>query len=76
MGYLEQEPQLDEKLTVRQIVEQGMQSTLDLLAEFERINEKLAEPMDDAAMTKLLEKQGAVQEKLDAAGGVGSGFAA
>ncbi len=68
VGFLPQEPQLDEKLTVRQIVEQGMQSTLDLLAEFERINEKLAEPMDDAEMTKLLEKQGAVQEKLDAVG--------
>lgn len=66
IGYLEQEPKLDETLTVRKNVEQGMQGTLDLLAEFERINEKLAEPMSDEEMTKLLEKQGDVQEKLDA----------
>jgi len=67
VGFLEQEPVLDEGLTVRQIVEQGLQSTIDLLKEFERINEKLAEPMSDEQMNKLLEKQGAVQEKLDAA---------
>jgi energy-dependent translational throttle protein EttA len=68
IGYLEQEPQLEETATVRQIVEQGMQATLDLLKEFEQINEKLAEPMTDEQMTKLLDKQGHVQEKLDAAG--------
>src|SRR3984957_7459571 len=68
IGYLEQEPQLDDTKTVRQIVEQGAAETLDLLKEFERINEKFAEPMDDAAMTKLLEKQGHIQEKLDALG--------
>ena len=66
VGYLEQEPQLDESMTVRQIVEQGMQQTVDLLKEFDAINEKFAEPMDDAAMTKLLNRQGEVQEKLDA----------
>ena len=49
IGFLEQEPQLDETLTVRQVVEQGMQETVDLLKEFERINEKFAEPMDDDA---------------------------
>ena len=64
-GYLEQEPQLDPKATVREIVQGGVQATLDLLAEFERINEKFAEEMSDDAMTKLLEKQGEVQEKLD-----------
>src|SRR5437879_1713613 len=58
VGFLPQEPKLDEMLTVRQVVEQGMQETVDLLKEFERINEKLAEPMDDQEMTKLLEKQG------------------
>jgi ATP-binding cassette ChvD family protein len=68
IGYLEQEPQLDDTKTVRQIVEQGAAETLDLLKEFERINEKFAEPMDDSAMTKLLEKQGTIQEKLDALG--------
>jgi len=67
VGFLEQEPALDEGLSVRQVVEQGLQSTIDLLKEFERINEQLAEPMSDEQMNKLLEKQGAVQEKLDAA---------
>ncbi len=67
-GYLEQEPKLDESRTVRQIVEEGVSGTVELLKEFERINEKFAEPMDDSAMTALLEKQGKVQEKLDAAG--------
>jgi ATP-binding cassette ChvD family protein len=66
IGFLEQEPQLDESLAVRQVVEQGMQATIDLLAEFDKINNRLAEPMSDEEMTKLLEKQGAVQEKLDA----------
>ena len=68
VGYLEQEPQLDDTKTVRQIVEQGAVEILGLLKEFERINEKFAEPMDDSAMTKLLEKQGTIQEKLDALG--------
>ncbi len=65
IGYLEQEPQLDNTMTVRQVVEQGAQMTLDLLKEFEQINEKFAEPMDDDQMTKLLERQGEVQEQLD-----------
>jgi sulfate-transporting ATPase len=65
IGYLEQEPQLDPNLTVRQVVEQGAQKTVDLLKEFEQINEKFAEPMSDEQMTKLLERQGEVQEKLD-----------
>src|SRR5580658_6448292 len=68
IGYLAQEPQLDDTKTVRQIVEQGAVEILGLLKEFERINEKFAEPMDDSAMTKLLEKQGTIQEKLDALG--------
>ena len=67
IGYLEQEPQLSAGRTVKQCVEEGVGPTLALLAEFERINERFAEPMDDDAMTALLEKQGAVQEKLDAA---------
>jgi ATP-binding cassette ChvD family protein len=66
IGFLEQEPKLDEGLTVRQNVEQGMQGTIDLLAEFERINNRLAEPMSNEEMNKLLEKQGHVQEQLDA----------
>jgi ATP-binding cassette ChvD family protein len=66
VGYLEQEPKLDETKTVREIVEQGVQATVDLLKEFDEINAKFAEPMTDDEMTALLERQGAVQEKLDA----------
>ncbi|MFM9904835.1 MAG: energy-dependent translational throttle protein EttA [Pyrinomonadaceae bacterium] len=65
VGYLEQEPKLDESKTVQQIVEEAVQSTVDLLKEFEEINAKFAEPMDDDAMTALIERQGEVQEKLD-----------
>ncbi|MFZ1702123.1 MAG: energy-dependent translational throttle protein EttA [Pyrinomonadaceae bacterium] len=65
VGYLEQEPKLDETKTVQQIVEEAVQSTVDLLKEFEEINAKFAEPMDDDEMTKLIERQGEVQEKLD-----------
>ena len=65
VGYLEQEPQLDENATVLDVVRQGAQKTFDLLAEYEAINEKFAEPMDDEQMNKLLERQGEVQEKLD-----------
>jgi ATP-binding cassette ChvD family protein len=67
VGLLEQEPKLDESKTVRQIVEEGAQETVNLLKEFEDINAKFAEPMDDDEMNKLMERQGAVQEKLDAA---------
>ncbi len=65
IGYLEQEPKLDTSKTVRQIVEQGVQSTVDLLAEFNRINERFAEPLSDDEMNKLIERQGEVQEMLD-----------
>ncbi len=65
VGYLEQEPKLDESKTVQQIVEEAVQSTVDLLKEFEEINAKFAEPMDDDKMNKLIERQGEVQEKLD-----------
>jgi ATP-binding cassette ChvD family protein len=69
VGYLEQEPKLDESRTVREIVEEGAQEVVDLLKEFDEINAKFAEPMDDDEMNKLLERQGEVQDKLDAAGG-------
>ncbi len=65
IGFLEQEPLLDEERTVRAIVEQGVQETVDLLNEFNAINEKFAEPMSDDEMNDLIERQGAVQEKLD-----------
>ncbi|MBA2379870.1 MAG: energy-dependent translational throttle protein EttA [Blastocatellia bacterium] len=67
VGLLEQEPKLAETKTVQQIVEEAVQETVDLLKEFEEINAKFAEPMDDDAMNALIERQGAVQEKLDAA---------
>ncbi len=68
IGYLEQEPLLDSTLTVRQVVEEGVRDVTNLLQEYERINEKFAEPMEDEQMNKLLERQGQVQEKLDAIG--------
>src|SRR5438067_11504734 len=64
-GYLEQEPRLDESKTVLQIVEQGVASTMELINQFNAISDKLAEPMDDDEMNKLLEKQGNLQEKID-----------
>jgi len=65
VGFLEQEPQLDDTLSVRETVEQGVQETVYLLNEFNRINEQFAEPMSDEDMDKLIERQGEVQEKLD-----------
>ena len=67
IGFLEQEPQLDDTKTVREIVEQGVQGTVDLLNEYNKINEKFAEPMSDDEMSKLIERQGEVQERLEAA---------
>ncbi len=67
VGYLEQEPKLDESKTVKQIVEEAVQETVDLLAEFDEINMKFGEEMTDDEMNALLERQGEVQEKLDAA---------
>src|SRR5918999_464973 len=67
IGYLEQEPLLDDARTVREVVEEAVQETVDLLKEFEEINAKFGEEMSDDEMSALLERQGAVQEKLDAA---------
>src|SRR2546426_6333870 len=67
VGFLEQEPRLDESKTVREIVEEGVHESIDLLKQFEKINDRFAEPMSDDEMTALLEQQGNVQEKLDAA---------
>ncbi|MDP3284320.1 MAG: energy-dependent translational throttle protein EttA, partial [Desulfobacterales bacterium] len=66
IGFLEQEPKLDENKTVRDVVEEGVQETVDLVNEYSRINEKFAEPMPDDEMDKLIKRQGEVQEKLDA----------
>ncbi len=65
IDYLSQEPELDAGKTVRQIVEEGVQDTVDLLNEFNQINEKFAEPMSDDEMQNLIDRQADVQEKLD-----------
>jgi ATP-binding cassette ChvD family protein len=65
VGFVEQEPQLDSSKTVREIVEEGVQKIVDLLNEFNRINEKFSEPMTDDEMNKLIARQGEVQEKID-----------
>jgi len=63
VGYLEQDPQLDSNKTVKEIVQEGVQEVMDLLAEYEDINAKFAEP--DADFDKLIARQGELQEKLD-----------
>ncbi len=68
IGYLEQEPQLDESKTVKEIVREGVQEIADLLEEYERINQKFAEPMSDDEMNKLIDQQGELSEKLDRLG--------
>ena len=67
VGFLEQEPELDQTKTVREIVEEGAQETVDLLKEFNEINAKFSEEMTEDEMTKLIERQGEVQEALDSA---------
>ena len=63
IGYLEQEPHLDPTKTVKEIVQEGVQEIVDMLAEYERINEQFAEP--DADFDKLIARQGELQELLD-----------
>lgn len=66
VGFLEQEPRLDDAKTVHQIVQEGTAESVEALAEFNRINEKFAEPMSPEEMDRLLARQAEVQEKLDA----------
>jgi ATP-binding cassette ChvD family protein len=65
VGYLEQEPQLDDSKTVREIVEEGVQEVVDVLREFDEINAKFAEPLDADEMEALMNRQAEVQDKLD-----------
>ncbi len=65
VGFLEQEPQLDNSKTVREVVEEGAQETVNLLKEFNRINEQFSHPMSEEEMNRLIERQGEVQEKLN-----------
>jgi len=69
VGFLSQEPQLDAAKDVRGNVEEGMGDTLALLTRFNEISDRFAEPLDDDEMAKLLEEQGELQSKIDAAGG-------
>jgi len=65
VGFLEQEPQLDESKMVRDIVEEGAQEIVDALREFDEINLKFAEPLSSDELDALIEKQGKLQDKLD-----------
>jgi ATP-binding cassette ChvD family protein len=65
VGYLEQEPLLDDNRTVREVVEEAVKETVELVKEFEEINAKFGEEMPADEMNALLERQGTVQEKLD-----------
>lgn len=69
VGMLEQEPHLDEEKSVQQVVEEGVQEVIDLLKQYEEVNAKFAEPMEDDEMNKLIELQGELTDKIEAAGG-------
>ncbi len=69
IGYLPQEPELDDTLSVRETVEQGVSETRDLLLKFDEISMKFAEPMDDDAMNGLLQEQADLQEAIEASNG-------
>ncbi len=66
VGFLEQEPLLDNTKTVKEVVEEGVQGVVELVKEFNRISERFSQPMSDDEMDKLIEQQGEVQEKIDA----------
>ena len=65
IGYLPQEPQLDDTLTVKEVVQQGVQKIVDVLKEYEEVNMKFAEPMSDDEMNKLIERQGELTELIE-----------
>ena len=69
VGYLEQEPKLDPDKTVLEVVQEGVQEVMDLLKEYEEVNQKFMEPMDDDQMNALIERQGELTEAIDHAGG-------
>lgn len=69
VGYLEQDPKLDDAKTVKEVVEEGCAATVALLREYEEINQKLCEPMDDDTMARLIERQGELYEKIDQCNG-------
>jgi ATP-binding cassette ChvD family protein len=65
IGYLPQEPELDESKTVREVVEEGVQHIVDVVKAYDEINMKLSEPMSDDEMMKAIEIQGELMEKMD-----------
>ena len=65
IGYLSQDPELDDTKTVKEIVQEGVQEVVDVLKEYEEVNNKFSEPMDDDEMTKLIERQGELTEKIE-----------
>lgn len=65
VGYLEQEPQLDDTKTVKEIVLEGVKEVADLIAEYEQVNMKFCEPMSDEEMAKLIERQGELTELME-----------
>ena len=69
IGYLPQEPELDEAKDVRGNVQEGIKEIIDLLDQFNSISEQFAEPLDENEMNNLLEKQGVLQNKIDAVDG-------
>ena len=69
VGYLEQEPQMDPDRTVLAVVQEGVQEVMDLLKEYEEVNLKFCEPMDDDQMNALIERQGELTEKIEHCGG-------
>ena len=69
IGYLPQEPELDDSKTVREVVEEGVSEVRELLNSFDEISMKFAEPMDDGAMNELLAEQADLQEAIENANG-------
>ena len=69
IGYLPQEPQLDDSKTVKEVVQEGVQGVMDLLKEYEEVNMKFAEPMSDEEMDKLTTRQGELTELIEHHGG-------
>ena len=69
IGYLEQEPRMDDGKTVLEVVQEGVQEVVDLLKEYEEVNMKFAEPMSDEEMAELIERQGELTEKIEHCGG-------
>ncbi len=65
IGLLSQEPELDDTKTVKEIVQEGVQEIVDILKEYEEVNNRFSEPMDDDEMTKLIERQGELTEKIE-----------